>query len=856
MRRSLLLLAFLPFFFVTGPAAASVACDLRMTLSCTNPVNGASTCTATTLNAGSNVCSGDYSVGFVAEVPPSLVTLSGSDNGLGLHDCFDSGDFEGPEAASVFSFCFGEASLGAGDSFRSHLTIQAKAGTPSPLPLIAFTVVADPVTADNLAFAYAMNGVALPTCTPNASVASVTQSGVAYTVSWSAVSDPQTAYIVEESTSADFSANVNSVTVQGLSRTFTHDVAQTTTYYYRVRAQNCGGAPGENSAPVAISVQGPPPPSARNVDAVVPVGSTTPVRVPVTFSFTNLGKTALDSTFTASTDQPYLTVTPPSGTIPPNGQLQLNVIANPSTLPPGANTGTIKVTTNSGGTATLPFSISLVTPVTPGGKSLPAPNTLIIPIVTHVNGAGGPFVSDVRLTNTAAGSTDYSISFTPTQSDGTKVGKVTSVTVNGGQTIALNDIVKDFFGYGASGGANDFGFGALEIRPLNSGTPTTFASSRTYVTTAEGTLGQFIPALPFSSFITRANALPIPGASTSGTVMSLQQVAQSSRFRTNLGLVEGSGQPASGQILVYNDRDLLKTIPYSLMPGEHRQINNFLTINGITNLEDGRIEITIESESGAVTAYASVLDNLTSDPLAVIPVQTSKVSATRFVLPGIADLTGGLANFHSDIRILNGGNIPITATLTYYPQHDPAHAKTAVPLDIAPHEVRALDNVLPTLFGTTGTGGSVVVTTTSPSSLVTTARTYSIGANGGTYGLFIPGITSAEGAGAGDRPLQVLQLEQSQTYRTNLGLVELTGRPVDVRVTLNVPDSKVSPIVDIHLEGNEFNQLGNIIGSMLPGKNVYNARIAVEVTGGTGRVAAYGAVIDNATQDPTYVPAQ
>jgi hypothetical protein len=36
----------------------------------------------------------------------------------------------------------------------------------------------------------------------------------------------------------------------------------------------------------------------------------------------------------------------------------------------------------------------------------------------------------------------------------------------------------------------------------------------------------------------------------------------------------------------------------------------------------------------------------------------------------------------------------------------------------------------------------------------------------------------------------------------------------------------------------------------------YNARVTVKVLSGTGRVTAYGSVIDAATQDPTYVPSQ
>ena len=65
--------------------------------------------------------------------------------------------------------------------------------------------------------------------------------------------------------------------------------------------------------------------------------------------------------------------------------------------------------------------------------------------------------------------------------------------------------------------------------------------------------------------------------------------------------------------------------------------------------------------------------------------------------------------------------------------------------------------------------------------------------SGGTYGQFIPGVTPGEGIGLGDRPLQVLQLEQSDRFRSNLGLAELTGNPVKVRLQLDLPDSLVTP---------------------------------------------------------------
>ena len=173
-------------------------------------------------------------------------------------------------------------------------------------------------------------------------------------------------------------------------------------------------------------------------------------------------------------------------------------------------------------------------------------------------------------------------------------------------------------------------------------------------------------------------------------------------------------------------------------------------------------------------------------------------------------------------------------------------------------EVKTFDDVVTTLFNSTGDGGSIVFTTSAPSSLVTTGRTYTIDAtqNNGTFGQFIPGMTSTQGVGAGDKALQILQLEESPNFRSNVGIVELTGNAATVHITAYVPDSKITASTDVPLAANQFMQLGRPLASMFPGQNTYNARISVEVIGGSGRVAAYGSVIDNKSLDPTYVPAQ
>ena len=69
-----------------------------------------------------------------------------------------------------------------------------------------------------------------------------------------------------------------------------------------------------------------------------------------------------------------------------------------------------------------------------------------------------------------------------------------------------------------------------------------------------------------------------------------------------------------------------------------------------------------------------------------------------------------------------------------------------------------------------------------------------------------------------------------------------------------LPDSRVTPSIQINLGANEYRQEAFI--QELGLGNTYNARVTVRVVSGEGKVTAYGSVIDMTTEDPTYVPAQ
>lgn len=690
---------------------------------------------------------------------------------------------------------------------------------------------------------------------PRANVVGQGLSNTDYTLRWTPLANVDL-YEVQESTSPDFT-NATTQTVDGVSTSFRHTVTSPTKYLYRVRGlSSCNDERGAYSDVVGTIVA-PPLTSGNSRNASTEIG--TLGTIVQTHFVPGAGPGA---SFSATVDKPWLTVQPSSGALPTAG-ITLNVIADSAALAFGTNTAAVKVEITtptvdglaSDGTtsSTVPFSISLVTPVTPVGKSSPPPDSLIIPAVAHAVGAlDSQFESDIRVTNLGATTAKYQVNFTPSGVDGTTSGTSTTIEIAPSETTALDDILETMFGTGTTSVV-----GMLEIRPLSSSTSATsfvtssggtsaintVASSRTYNVTPSGTFGQYIPAIPFSQFVGK------------GSILSIQQIAQSDAFRTNFGFAEASGYPADLIMRVYDTQNvLLASIPVSLKASEHKQINSMLAANGITNLKDGRVEVEVTSSTGKVTAYASGVDNATNDPLLVSPTVVSSVSANRYVVPGVALLNTGIANWRTDVRLFNGAAIATTATLTFYPQGNPG-APVAKELTLNPGQIAVLDNVLETFFqqANPNPGGSVIVSTPANTSLVATARTYNQ-TSAGTYGQFVPGVTPAQAVGRGERSMQLLQLEHSTRIRTNVGLAETSGKSARVEVSLSLPDSKATPVISYELAPNEFRQLS--LSDFGLGNSLYNIRATVRVVSGDGRVTAYGSAIDQFTQDPTYVPGQ
>lgn len=561
---------------------------------------------------------------------------------------------------------------------------------------------------------------------------------------------------------------------------------------------------------------------------------------------------------TLSADQPWLKLEPSVVTFPAGGRATIRAEVELAELSLGTSRATVgiapvqsgKNAANGGTSGSVSVSLNLVTPVSSTPGASPTPDTVILPAVAHTGGAfGSTWESDVRLLNASPFVAKYEVSFTPTATDGSISGKRTEVDVAPGETIALDDVIESWFGLEGA-------IGSLTIRPLGqtsgllsaSSEPLTFASSRTFNISPNGTFGQFIPAVAFADFIGHA-------AEGGGDIHAvLQQLAQTDTFRTNFGLVEGSGEQADVELSIFDGGGArLATYPVHLRAGEHKQIDGLFKTLDISG-ENLRVETKVVSQTGRVTVYASRVDNRTGDPFVAQPVVPRP--GRKWVVPGVAALDTGQANWRTDLRIHNAGTSPVDATLLFYPQGTAGQAPSpsVAAVTIEPGETQAIDDVLVSQWGLSNIGGAVHVTAESESELVVTGQTYDL-SEAGTYGQFIPAVTPDQAVGAGGQTLQVLQIEESDRFRTNLGLAEVSGAAVTVEISAVVPESRVIPKATIQLAANEFRQIPQVIKALnLP--STYNGRIAVRATGGSGKVTAYASMVDNVTQDPTYVPAQ
>lgn len=745
-------------------------------------------------------------------------------------------------------------SLPPGLSFHADGTISGK---PTTTNGSFFTVrVTDSVGFDEQQFFISGSCGTPDLAAPKVSAVREITTDQRYQLLWHDVAGAS-GYELQESNDPGFNDNPTPIAVSTPGYETRHHADKATAYYYRVRAvSTCAGAISDWSKPNRVVIVPLPNPTDRPLHITLPYGNADQVILgvfipgsdnfptPPANTVTTLAVVPVppspNAPFTATSTNPgVVSVTPQTGTIPPTG-VTITAVVGPATLPPGTTTTTINVANANTGApvASIPLSVSLVTPVLPGNSASIASQSLVIPAVAHIDGANATFSSDLRVGNVSTKSTTYEVTFTP-WGNGDQ-SQTTDFPVTAGTTVLLDDVVRHMFGFGSL--PSDGQAGTLSIKRLDSNDDphATVAWTHMYSGDLASRVGQFIPSMSLNQFA---------GA---GQTLSLQQVTQSSASRTNLGLIESTGNPVTLLATAFGSNGAqLGQFTINVAASEHTQINSVLAANGIT-APDARLQLSVTGGTGRISAYASVVDNGSSDASLVPAVDPNAVASNHYVVPGVAHTNSVAANWRSDIRIFNPSGSTVPLTLGFVPQNS-SDVQT-VSMTIGAGEIVALDDIVAKTFSTSA-AGALHVQTDHSVPLVVTGRTYRDSNTGGTLGQFINAVTPDDVTGSGGRILNMVGVEESQAMHTNLGIYETSGNPATAEVTVTTADGRASARFQLDLQPNEFRQLSSVM-SQIGMSDEYNASIAVRVTSGTGHVGAYSSVIENASGDPLFVPAQ
>ena len=225
------------------------------------------------------------------------------------------------------------------------------------------------------------------------------------------------------------------------------------------------------------------------------------------------------------------------------------------------------------------------------------------------------------------------------------------------------------------------------------------------------------------------------------------------------------------------------------------------------------------------------------------------------------------SNWRTDMEVHNPGTTAVTYSIALLRQFtDNGGSVPTRTYSLGPQQSVRYVDVLSTVFSTDGAAALRV--TSQSGALLVNSRTYNlIGTNsvglpvGASFGQFVPGLAESEAIGQGEEG-RIIQLTHRDAatlvdFRSNVGFVNTTASPIDLRIDLmNADGGLLATIQDdrTHLRPYESKQINGIFAEATGW--LEDGYVVVRSTTAGGRFFAFATVIDNhLTGDPIFVPA-
>lgn len=355
---------------------------------------------------------------------------------------------------------------------------------------------------------------------------------------------------------------------------------------------------------------------------------------------------------------------------------------------------------------------------------------------------------------------------------------------------------------------------------------------------APGTLGQGIIGIDLDE-------LPPPGESH---VVPLTPDIE--RYRANLGVVNAGSSEADFVLRIRNQYgSIVHESSFSLAAGSWRQFNRVFNALGINPVERAYAEVAaVEKKDSSATArfavYASLVDNDSGDPTYLAGQWTGAGSEQLFIPVAAHNPGVGGTQWVTDVHAVNWGAAG-SATTEYeflaqgrsnFP--DPFASETIL---LGADEHLFLPDIVLEQFGESNRKGAIYCAPTSSQNLW--SRTYNNG-DSGTYGQSLPGLLLSRHGISTFEDGMLIGIEESDEFRTNLGLVNTGTSSTSVTVRIYEQDGTMLDSFSVELAPRSMEQI-SATGNQ---ETVRNARVEISSSDG---IIAYASVVDNSTGDAT-----
>ena len=478
---------------------------------------------------------------------------------------------------------------------------------------------------------------------------------------------------------------------------------------------------------------------------------------------------------------------------------------NPSHVYASTGIYTVTLTASKAGSSSQATKQIVVTAV--------VPYSTLISAVAQTDGAGGTtWRTELSIVNTGLEGTTVTLRFLPSLTERT-------FFLAPRQSMTYANTLFEAFRLSS-------GAGAVTIDATSAGSSAQLrVTSRTFTTGTIGTYGQSVPEVQPRQL---EKTLYVTG------------IQSTAAYRTNIVLVNRGTAAISPSLTLYSQGGgVIATKTVTLPPSSFQQSALWAYFPEVQNASHDVLTLKIGSnESDAVSAYASVVDNATQDPIYIQAVPAPLVSSAT--IPAVGRASGANGTFwRSDVTLFNPRDAALSVSLRY------GGANRTVTL--APRDTIVIADVLSSLFGASAGSGPLFLSWSASSGPVVTSRTYTSVETGGTFGQSIDPIAAL------GRTSFVPGLRNDSSFRSNIGFVN--GGADAETLTVIVLSSFGTELARTTVTVPAGEQRQYSVSSLFPNVNSSSFTLAVEGDA-DAKLFAYGSMVDNASGDPVFFAGQ